>query len=121
VKGWVDALGKPEEAVYDVAPVTRSASRDVDPATCRATETGSAELYAVWSDPSFVASAPAFYYARVLEEPSCRWSVYDCRAVGANPFDSSCSTHPECCPAQTDPVIQERAWTSPIWYRPPYS
>ena len=123
IKGWVDAGGHTHEAIYDVAPGNPSTSREVDPATCRATETGSPELCSVWTDPSFDPKQPAVYYARILEEPSCRWSVYDCRTVGVDPFAANCSSasHPECCPAKTDPVTQERAWTSPIWYRPPYS
>jgi hypothetical protein len=76
-----------------------------------------------WSDPSFDATAPALYYARVREEPTWRWSHYDCERVKAsNPSDWQ-TLVPGC--ASSDPStggldfqIQERAWTSPIWYLP---
>ena len=74
---------------------------------------GHANLCAVWEDPEFDPAEDAFYYARVLENPSCRWSQRECLALPA-------SERPETCAdglAATN--IQERAWTSPIWYRPP--
>jgi len=78
------------------------------------------QLCAVWEDDDFAAQAPAFYYARLLENPSCRWSQQICVDAGvqcANP-----ETIPEglqaCCAAEHQKVIQERAWSSPIWYTP---
>lgn len=126
VKGWADGSGQTHEKVFDVAPENPSASREVDPGTCRAKTPGSPEICRVWTDPEFKPTEPAFYYARILEDPSCRWAVYDCIALGVDPFASNCDTtennpYPECCASNTDPVTQERAWTSPIWYRPPYS
>ncbi|MFL6289927.1 MAG: DUF3604 domain-containing protein, partial [Thermoanaerobaculia bacterium] len=103
----------------------------------------SVRLCAVWKDPDFDPSQHAFYYVRVLEEPVCRYSTLWCRKwIGVDPLDTGkCSTQlaalqsgsleqkakaahgAECCSNQTtdtfvQPVIQERAWTSPIWYEP---
>ena len=65
---------------------------------------GASQLQAAWTDPDFDASQHAVYYARVLEIPTPRWSTYDAKTLGV--------------PTREDlPVsIQERAWTSPIWY-----
>ena len=136
VKGWVDGAGATHERVLNIAPTRDdgslrpdgSFSEDVDPQTCRATTTGSGELCTVWEDDDFDPTQPAFYYARVLEDPTCRWSTYACRKLGVDPFADTCLAQAEtaqpgqnlydCCAIRLDPVIQERAWTSPIWYRP---
>jgi len=86
----------------------------------------------VWSDPSFDPAQAAFWYVRVLENPTCRWSTRFCQTHGVNPLDkANCpsqasaagSAYSSCC--DTDPlvndVIQERAWTSPIWWQPQVS
>ena len=79
----------------------------VDIANASYTNTiGDVDLQTVWTDPDFDPSVPAFYYLRVLEIPTPRWSTYDAKSLGIDP--------PEDFPA----VIQERAWTSPIWYTP---
>ena len=130
VKGWVDADGKTHEQVFDVAG-DASAGASVDPATCAPTGTGFAELCKVWEDPGFKRTQRAFYYARVVENPTCRWSTFVCRAAGVDPLAADCAAQaaqagPEfanCClgptnDASVDPLVQERAWTSPIWYRP---
>jgi hypothetical protein len=118
VKGWVDSQGKTFEKVFDVGGGATRAS--VDLATCERRGTGFESLCEVWEDPSFDASQPAFYYARVLENPSCRWTQYLCNAAKiecSNP--ASMKTGFEgCCSKDFDPVIQERAWSSPIWYQP---
>ena len=103
----------------------------VDPATCAPTGAGAGELCAMWRDPEFAAGERAFYYARVLENPTCRWSTRVCKAAGVDPLAPDCAAQaaaasPEfadCCrgpgdDATAEPVIQERAWTSAVWYRP---
>ena len=79
----------------------------VDIATCAtSSDKGANELSATWTDPNFDASQHAFYYARVLENPKCRWSTWDAIRAGtaANPAMHA--------------TIQDRAWSSPIWYNP---
>jgi hypothetical protein len=117
VKGWLDADGTTHEKVYDVAwsggrepggdgklpPVGNT----VDPKTASYTNTiGAAELGTVWRDPDFDPEQRAFYYARVIEIPTPRWSTYDAFRFG--------TPLPEGAPAST----QERAYTAPIWYTP---
>jgi hypothetical protein len=117
IKGWLDA-GKRHERVYDVAGGENGASVDLN--TCERRGKGAEQLCTVWRDPDFDAQARAFYYVRVLENPSCRWSQHICNDYGVD-----CSK-PEtigpglsgCCALDHRPVIQERAWTSPIWYTP---
>jgi hypothetical protein len=138
VKGWVDADGRTNQLVYDVAG-SASTGLALDRDTCRPDAAGEASLCAVWQDPDFNAREPAFYYARVLEIPTCRWSTLHCQAAGVNPFARDCRAQADaanlgarergargdaygaCCISEADepfhsPLIQERAWTSPIWY-----
>jgi hypothetical protein len=130
VKGWVDAAGAVYERVLDIAG--GSADGDwVDETTCEPTGSGAAELCTVWNDPDFDPALEAFYYVRILENPTCRWSTRACQAAGVDPFASDCAAQAAllgapwdfCClgpstDAYFSPVVQERAWTSPIWYRP---
>jgi len=117
VKGWYQN-GYPQEKVYDVAwsddrvpdsvtgklpPVGNTV--DVEEATYT-NDIGSNELSAVWTDPDFDPSHHAVYYVRVLEIPTPRWTTYDAKALGIAP------------PQGVDAAIQERAWSSPIWYTP---
>ena len=117
VKGWLDANGETHEQVYDVAwsgdrqpgadgklPAVGS-TVDVENATWTNT-IGSAELITAWTDPDFDAGQRAFYYARVLEIPTPRWTAYD-----AKYFDIE-------LPDEIPMTTQERAYTSPIWYTP---
>jgi hypothetical protein len=118
VKGWVGADGQSHERVFDVAGSDTGAS--VDTATCTPTGPGHDSLCAVWSDPDFDPSQRAFYYARVLDNPTCRWSTYFCNAQGidcSNP-GSVPAEWSECCNPAVPKTIQERAWSSPIWYKP---
>jgi uncharacterized protein DUF3604 len=120
VKGWVDSAGQSHEKVFDVAGDATGAAT-VDPDTCAPSAApGYDSLCAVWSDPEFDASQRAFYYARVLENPTCRWSTYLCHAQGIDCTDPSSvpAGYGECCNPAVAKTIQERAWSSPIWYRP---
>lgn len=117
VKGWVE-YGKSHERVFDVAC---AGAQTPDPQTHRcpairapvnltdcsyAQDKGAAELRAQWRDPSFQSQQLAFYYVRALELPTCRWSSWDALRAGVSPNPDLPAT------------IQERAWSSPIWYRP---
>jgi hypothetical protein len=117
VKGWIDAEGNEHEAVHDVAwSGDRKPDADghlppvgdtVDVTKATYTNTiGEAELFAVWTDPAFDPGQHAFYYARVLEIPTPRWSTRDAVALGVP------------IPGGLPPTIQERGWGSPIWYTP---
>jgi hypothetical protein len=117
VKGWVDAQGKQHEKVYDVAwsgdrklddkGVLPAVGNTVDVEKASYTNTiGSAQLSAVWQDPDFNPSQNAFYYLRVLEIPTPRWSTRDAAKLGVE------------IPAGLAASIQERAYSSPIWYTP---
>ncbi len=117
VKGWLDASGETQEQVYNVAwsddrRIRRNGDlppvgNTVDVENANWTNTiGAAELGTVWTDPDFNPDQKAFYYARVLEIPTPRWTTYD-----AFRFDVDI---PDGAPAS----IQERAYTSPIWYTP---
>jgi hypothetical protein len=119
VKGWVDASGQSHEKVFDVAGDPQNGA-GVDAATCTPTGSGFDSLCAVWSDPEFDASERAFYYARVLENPTCRWSTYLCNeaAIDCSQPATIPSGYAECCNPVVAKTIQERAWSSPIWYHP---
>ncbi|MEM7412743.1 MAG: DUF3604 domain-containing protein [Myxococcota bacterium] len=119
IKGWVDASGKAHERIHDVVwsgdrtpaadGVVPALANTVDPTTGRYdAATGAGELAALWSDPDFDASQDAFYYVRVLEIPTPRHSLLDAIALGIDPAETG---HPT--------TLQERAYTSPIWYRAP--
>jgi hypothetical protein len=118
VKGWLDAKGKPQEKVYDVVwSGDRKAGSDgklppvgntVDVENATWTNTiGDPEMITVWQDPDFDPQQRAFYYARVLEIPTPRWTAYEAqRFAGAE------------VPEGTPMVHQERAYSSAIWYTP---
>jgi hypothetical protein len=119
VKGWLDAKGEVHEQVYDVVwgdadkrkvgtngklpPVGDTV--DIENATWSNT-IGDPELITVWTDPNFDSKQRAFYYARVLEIPTPRWTAYDAKRFGTKPLPG------------TTMKLQERAYTSPIWYTP---
>jgi hypothetical protein len=116
VKGWIDTDGNTHEDVIDVAC---AGNAEVNPKTNRCPdngarvditdcsinlETGAAQLSTLWHDPDFRADQRAFYYARALENPTCRWSTWDAIRAGVAPRSDLATT------------IQERAWSSPIHY-----
>jgi hypothetical protein len=115
VKTWL-ADGVPHERVYDVATSEVAGELDLD--SC-GTAGGAAQLCAQWRDPEFDARQRALYYARVLEIPSCRWNVHACHRihVDCTRTDLPAEVAP-CCDPEVPKSIQERAWTSPIWYSP---
>lgn len=117
VKGWYRD-GELEEKVFDVAGGDNDASVDIH--NCEQSGAGHSQLCTVWQDADFDPSVPAFYYTRVLENPSCRWSQRICADAGVRCEDPA--TIPpgmeNCCAPEHRPVIQERAWSSPIWYTP---
>jgi hypothetical protein len=117
IKGWVDADGTTHDRVFDVAWAgDRQPGADgslpavgntVDLATATYRNTiGSGELTAVWEDPEFDPGQPALYYARVLEIPTPRWTTFDAVRAGLPLLDN------------VPNILQERAWSSPIWYQP---
>ncbi|KAA1194113.1 DUF3604 domain-containing protein [Pseudohalioglobus sediminis] len=117
IKGWYED-GELKEQVLDVAGGDNDASVDLD--TCETTGSGHAQLCSVWRDDNFNANAQAFYYTRVLENPSCRWSQRICAEAGVRCDDPATITEglENCCREDHERVIQERAWSSPIWYTP---
>jgi hypothetical protein len=121
VKGWVDDAGMTQEQVFDVAGDPNNGAT-VDTSTCTPSGAGADTLCTVWEDPDFAVDQRAFYYARVLENPVCRWSTRVCNAANGGAGVDCNGTIPagyeECCNAAIQPTIQERAWSSPIWYRP---
>jgi len=110
IKGWVSEDGTLNQEVFDVAGGENGAR--VNTETCETQGQGSRELCAVWTDPDFDPDRRAVYYARVLENPSCRHSAHEC--AGMAPQDRP----PGCAHRVMEASQQERAWTSPIWYTP---
>ena len=118
IKGWMDSGGELHERIYDVAvsdgrqigPDGRTRTpvgNTVDVANASWTNTiGDTELITVWVDPDFDPNERAFYYVRVLEIPTPRWTAYDAKYFGLD------------VPDDVEMVAQERAYTSPIWYTP---
>ena len=106
VKGWLDAEGQTHEKVYDVKVAPKTGSTvDVEKASYT-NAVGQAQFAAYWQDPDFDPAQSAFYYARVIEIPTPRWTAYDATRLGT-----------ELLP-ETPMVVQDRAYTSPIWYAP---
>jgi hypothetical protein len=111
IKVWPGEEGVVQQRVVDVAGDT-SGEVEVDVDTCEPSGPGADQLCTVWRDPDFDPDQAAAYYARVIENPSCRWSRRQCLSVAE-------AERPPACSDGNDPfVVQERAWTSPIWYRP---
>ena len=118
IKGWVDSKGEMQERIYDVAVSDgREIGKDgrceepvgntVDVGTATYTNSiGDSLLMAHWKDPDFDPAERAFYYVRVIEIPTPRWPAYDAVRLGASIAD------------EVDMIIQDRAYTSPIWYTP---
>jgi len=117
IKGWIEN-GEAQELVYDVAcsdsltpdPVTHRCPDNlatVDTTTCDYSKSsGDVELSVRWTDPDFSPDHYSFYYARVIENPTCRWTTWEANRLGLPLLDAVPAT------------LQERAWSSPIGYRP---
>jgi len=148
VKGWLEDIDY-QVVVHDLDwDPNNDAGLNLE--TCEPEDQGSADLCSFWQDLDFDPNQRAYYYARVIENPTCRWTTHQCVAEGydcENPttemdFDCCdpttglnvdfCETvvcdpnnpppvpsDAQCCEPRVEPVIQERAWTSPIWYQPP--
>ncbi|MEM9691795.1 MAG: DUF3604 domain-containing protein, partial [Myxococcota bacterium] len=110
IKGWLDGEGVLRERVVDVVTF-EGETPTVDDETCQTNGAGETSLCSVWTDPDFDPDASAFYYARVIEGPSCRWSQRQCLAL-ADPKPEGCTN------GRVPTTVQQRAWSSPIWYRP---
>jgi hypothetical protein len=118
IKGWVDKKGKTQERIYDVAV---SGGRKIDSdGRCKTdvgntvdvknaywvNTIGAGEMITVWKDPDFDPALQAFYYTRVIEIPTPRWTAYDAKYYGTKPLED------------TPMMVTERAYSSPIWYTP---
>jgi hypothetical protein len=117
VKGWIEG-GSAHERLHDVAGSADNGA-GVDLATCATLGASFASLCAVWEDPDYDPAERAFYYARVLENPSCRWSTWLCNAQGVDCGTGAPPGFEACCDASLPRTIQERAYSSPIWIAPP--
>ncbi|MGH8644876.1 MAG: DUF3604 domain-containing protein, partial [Gammaproteobacteria bacterium] len=118
IKGWLDEDGKTQERIYAVA-VSGGRKIDADgrcktavgntvdvPNVTWSNTIGAGEMITVWKDPDFDPSLRAFYYGRVIEIPTPRWTAYDAKYFGVK------------MPNEVPMTTQERAYTSPIWYSP---
>ncbi|MCB0219789.1 MAG: DUF3604 domain-containing protein [Chrysiogenetes bacterium] len=125
IKGWTETVNgqvTTREKVFEVAGnPDNGASVDVN--SCQLQGSGYASLCEVWEDPEFNPNEAAFYYARVVENPTCRWHRAQCNEAIQSGQLSCDTVDPDsplanCCNGSLPDTIQERAWTSPIWYTP---
>ncbi len=111
IKGWSDAEGNIHQRVFEVAGDPNNGAT-VDMNTCAPEGQGFAQLCSVWEDPEFDATQRAVYYLRAVENPSCRYTAWQCLSLPEPERPQDCAE------PWFDPLIQERAWSSPIWYNP---
>jgi len=111
IKAWSDEEGNHRQRVFEVAGDPDNGA-SVDPENCAPRGEGHAQLCAVWKDPEFDPGRRAVYYLRALENPSCRYTAWQCLSLPAEERPEDCGN------PRISPIIQERAWSSPIWYTP---
>ncbi len=111
IKGWIGDDGDHHQKVYDIAGNPNNGA-SVNLNTCETIGSGHRDMCKVWHDPDFDASKRAVYYVRAVENPSCRYTQHDCISLpeGQRPAECNDPHYPK--------TIQERAWSSPIWYTP---
>ncbi len=111
IKGWIDGDGQMHNTVMTIAGNPDNGA-SVDVTTGERTGRGHDSLCTVYRDDDFDPSVPSYYYLRAVENPSARWTVFDCMRIPEDERPAVCSdgSYPS--------TIQEMAWTSPIWYRP---
>jgi len=111
VKVWAGEGDELHQAVFDVAGGPNDAS--VDTNTCERSGTGATTLCGVWQDPEHDPGVRAVYYARVIENPSCRYPAYECLNADGDAKPAFCTD------GSVALEVQDRAWSSPIWVGPP--
>jgi hypothetical protein len=118
VKMW-EQDGEPHQRLFEIAGDPDNGA-DVDRYSCETRGPGFDELCTVWEDPEFDPERHAAYYVRVVENPTCRWTAHACNAAGVRCEDPATAPGEliACCDPEVPMKIQERAWTSPVWYEP---
>ncbi len=113
IKGWVTADGEKHFDVFTIAgDPENGASVSEEDCSLTPPETPTPSLCGLWTDEDFDPALPTYYYARIVENPTCRWHWQQCLAIAEE-------DRPEACVDEgLRKVIQEMAWTSPIWYSP---
>ena len=107
IKGWIDSYGRSKEKIYDIAISDDAGENTVDVENATYSNSiGEAYISTFWEDPDFNPNQSAFYYVRVLEIPTPRWTTYDSAVFGID------------IPSYVPKTHQERAYTSSIWYNP---
>ena len=119
IKGWIDDDGERRQRVYDVAGNANNGA-SVNVQTCARHGAGYDRLCKVWRDPDYDPQKRAWYYARAVENPSCRWSSYICNARGidCSKPNEVADGYAACCSSTFSASQHERAWSSPIWHVP---
>jgi hypothetical protein len=111
IKGWYDDDGEHHQKIYDIAGNANNGA-SVDLETCEPQGQGFEQLCTVWQDPDFNDEQSTVYYMRVVENPSCRYTTWQCNAMPEAERPADCDN------SQVPGTLQERAWTSPIWFTP---